>query len=141
MATAEERINGQATQDLIDIGVNPGIARRIVALKGDPSDSKLFAGVAADIRGRSKTRARALWQRRNDLAAAEARFVGLQADLEAKQLASIPAWERRLAKNGVALPSSQAPTQPLEQPVKAFIDATHPEYVVSELPPKSSSSD
>ena len=83
-------IDDQAVKDLIEIGVKPGVARRIVGIK-DPGSSALLKLLASNIRGKSSTRAKVLSKRRDALGAAEARFVALQADLEAKQLDAIPA--------------------------------------------------
>ena len=78
-------IDDQAVKDLIEIGVKPVIARRIVGIK-DPGTRALLGQISSSIRGRAKARARTLSKRRDALGAAEARFVALQAGLDDKQL-------------------------------------------------------
>jgi hypothetical protein len=96
--------NGEATQQLIELGVRPSIARDLVSRK-DLGSSALLEQIPKNIAGKSRTIARALSKRRDALAAAEARLVAHAAKLEANLQSKFDSWIQRLEKAGISVPA------------------------------------
>lgn len=120
IAAYEEKLRGEAIQSLLDLGVEQETAEGIVDSPDPESDPRLQATkrgeepapgqVSSAARGRARTVAKRWARRLGDLQGAERQVAGLQADVEAKQLGQLEAWERRLQRAGAL------PVQTLEQP-------------------------